>query len=101
MIERKWHGRVPSDKAMAYREFLKSRAIPDYRSVPGNINVYVLERREGEITHFVTMTFWQDMDSIRAFAGADSEKARYYPEDKDFLLEFEPIVVHYQITGQA
>ena len=101
MIVRMWHGRVPSGKAAAYREFLKSRAIPDYRSIPGNINVYILERPEGEIMHFVTMTFWQDMDSIRAFAGADAEKAKYYPEDRDFLLEFEPVVVHYQIAGQA
>ena len=27
--------------------------------------------------------------------------AKYYPEDKDFLLEFEPRVVHYKIVGQS
>jgi hypothetical protein len=29
------------------------------------------------------------------------ERAKYYPEDKDFLLEFEPRVVHYEVVGQS
>jgi heme-degrading monooxygenase HmoA len=96
-----WHGRVPISKAKAYREFLNTRAIPDYRSVEGNISVHILERNEGDITHFITLTFWRDMESIKAFAGEDVEVAKYYPEDKDFLLEFEPKVVHYEVVGQS
>lgn len=30
-----------------------------------------------------------------------SSKAKYYPEDKDYLLEFEPKVVHYEVVGQS
>jgi len=101
MIVRMWHGRVPTEKAQAYREFLNARAIPDYQSIPGNLSVYILERPEGEITHFITMTFWQDLDAIRAFAGEDVEAAKYYPEDQEFLLEFEPRVVHYEVAGMA
>ena len=101
MIVRMWHGRVPTSKALAYRNFLNERAIPDYQSVEGNINVHILERAEGEVTHFITMTFWENMDVIKGFAGADPEVAKYYPEDKDFLLEFEPNVVHYDVVGQA
>ena len=101
MIVRLWHGRVPTEKAAAYRAFLNARAIPDYRSVPGNLGVYILERPEGEVTHFVTLTFWESLDAIRAFAGDEVEKARYYPEDRDFLLEFEPRVAHYEVVGMA
>ena len=101
MITRMWHGRVPTRKAAAYRDFLNARAIPDYRSVKGNISVYILERTEGDITHFITLTFWKDLDSIKAFAGEDVEVAKYYPEDKDFLLEFEPKVVHYEVVGES
>jgi heme-degrading monooxygenase HmoA len=96
-----WHGRVPASKTMAYREFLNTRAIPDYQSVEGNISVHILERKEGDITHFITLTFWKDIDSIKAFAGDDAEAAKYYPEDKDFLLDFEPKVVHYEVVGQS
>lgn len=101
MIVRMWHGRVPTKKAKAYREFTNQRAIPDYQSVPGNISVHILERQEGEITHFITLTFWESLDAIRGFAGDDLEKAKYYPEDKDFLLEFEPRVAHYEVVGQS
>jgi len=101
MIVRMWHGIVPASKAEAYREFLNTRAISDYRSVQGNLSVHILERKEAEITHFITLTFWKDMDSIKAFAGEDVEAAKYYPEDKDFLLEFEPNVVHYEVVGQS
>jgi heme-degrading monooxygenase HmoA len=101
MIVRMWHGKVPASKAEAYREFLNLRAIPDYRSVEGNLSVHILERREESITHFITLTFWKDIDSIKAFAGEDVDIAKYYPEDKDFLLEFEPNVVHYEVAGQS
>jgi len=101
MIARIWHGRVPTSKAREYRVFLNERAIPDYRPVEGNISVYVLEREEGGVTHFVTLTFWESMDAIRRFVGDDPELAKYYPEDKDFLLEFEPRVVHYEVVGRS
>ncbi len=101
MIVRMWHGRVPTGKARVYRDFVNGRAIPDYRSVPGNISVHVLERWEGDVTHFITLTFWESLDAIKGFAGDDVEMAKYYPEDKDFLLEFEPTVVHYEVVGHS
>ena len=101
MIVRMWHGKVPTSKAKAYREFVNARAIRDYQSVDGNLSVHILERVEGDITHFITLTFWRDLDSIRAFAGDDVEKAKYYPEDEEYLLEFEPEVVHYEVVGQS
>ncbi|MGH8198223.1 MAG: hypothetical protein ACRETI_08630 [Steroidobacteraceae bacterium] len=39
--------------------------------------------------------------AYRAFAGDDLEQAKYYPEDADFLLEYEPRVVHYQVVGKS
>ena len=101
MIVRMWHGRVPTEKAPAYREFTRQRAIPDYQSVPGNLSVYILERPEGEVTHFITLTFWTDLEAIKGFAGENVEQAKYYPEDRNFLLEFEQEVVHYEVVGQS
>ena len=101
MVVRMWHGRVPTAKAQRYREFLNARAIPDYRSVPGNVSVHILERQDGPVTHFITMTFWLSMTAIHGFAGDDVQVAKYYPEDRDFLLEYEPNVVHYEVVGEA
>jgi len=38
---------------------------------------------------------------IKGFAGHDTELPKYYPEDQDFLLEFEPRVVHYEVVGHS
>lgn len=101
MTARLWHGRVPLSRKEAYRAFLNARAIPDYRGTPGNRAVFILEREEGGVAHFTTLTFWEDFEAIRRFAGEPVETAKYYPEDRDFLLEFEPAVAHWEVVGQA
>jgi heme-degrading monooxygenase HmoA len=101
MLVRMWHGVVTISKALAYRKFLNERAIPDYRSVEGNVSVHVLERKEREIIHFITLTFWQSFEATRRLAGEDIDVAKYYPEDKNYLIEFEPHVVHDEVVGQS
>jgi heme-degrading monooxygenase HmoA len=101
MICRMWHGRTLRARADAYAKFLEQRAIPDYRSVAGNLSVAILRQDEGEISHFLTVTWWESEDSIRAFAGAEPLQAKYYPEDQGYLLEFEPTVRHYTVTASA
>jgi heme-degrading monooxygenase HmoA len=99
MIARMWHGRVPSSKKEAYLEYLNQTGIPDYKSTKGNLGVDILIRTIGGETHFLLVSYWESFDVIRAFAGKDIEKARYYPEDKKYLQEFEPNVVHYEVVN--
>jgi heme-degrading monooxygenase HmoA len=99
VICRIWHGRTACTKADAYARFLEERAIPDYRSVRGNVSVAIMRRDEGAVSHFLTVTHWDSEASIRAFAGEDVLKAKYYAEDKEFLLEFEPQVQHYVVMA--
>lgn len=98
MIARIWHGAVAPTKADEYLDYLNRTGVPDYRATEGNRGVYVLRRTEGDETHFLTVSFWGSMGEIEAFAGADPEKARYYPEDEEFLLDFEPTVRHYEVV---
>ena len=97
MIARMWHGITPTEKADEYLAFLQERARPDYRGTPGNIAAYILRRPEGNITHFTTLTYWSSLQAIEAFAGTDISRAKYYPEDSAFLLEFEPTVQHSEL----
>jgi heme-degrading monooxygenase HmoA len=99
VIARLWHGRVPAAKAAAYRTFLIERAIPDYRRVTGNLGVRILERVDGDVVHFQTLTFWNGLEAIRAFAGSDATLAKYYAEDANYLLEMEPRVQHWEVVG--
>jgi heme-degrading monooxygenase HmoA len=97
MIARTWHGKVPRDKADDYHQYLLETGVADYETTPGNQGVVVLRRDEGDVTHYLLLTLWESLDSIRAFAGGDPERARYYPQDEEFLLELEPQVTHYRV----
>jgi heme-degrading monooxygenase HmoA len=101
VICRIWHGRTARSKADAYARFLEERAIPDYRSVRGNVSVAIMRRDDGAVSHFLTVTHWDSEASIHAFAGEDVLKAKYYAEDEGFLLEFEPQVQHYVVMAGA
>jgi heme-degrading monooxygenase HmoA len=97
---RTWHGVVPVAKADDYFGYFNKIALPDYQGTPGNKGVTFLRRVEGDTAHFLLITLWESLDSIKQFAGHDVETARYYPEDTDFLLEFEPNAFHYQVLNQ-
>ncbi len=97
MIARIWHGITEVFHYEAYTEFLKSTAIPDYQKTPGFVRLTFLRRIEEDVAHFELITFWEDLEVIKNFAGEDYEKAKYYPEDTDFLLEFEERVRHFEV----
>src|SRR3712207_6728943 len=99
MIVRIWHGATTAAKSDRYLDYLNETGVPDYRATEGNLGVYVLRRIEDERAHFLTLSLWESMEAIRGFAGSDPEKARYYPEDEEFLLDFEPTVEHYEVLS--
>ena len=97
MIARMWHGKVPAEKAAAYHQYLLETGLKDSKGTKGNKAVFLLKREEKEITHFYTLFFWNDWEAIKEFAGEDVEKAKYYPKDKEFLLELERNVIHFEV----
>jgi len=94
MITRIWHGRTLTKDAAEYRNFVIKTGISEYKSVPGNLGAQIWQREEGDVTHIYTISWWDSYDSIKQFAGEDFEKAKYYEEDKQYLLEYEPLVMH-------
>ncbi|MBS1599150.1 MAG: antibiotic biosynthesis monooxygenase [Bacteroidetes bacterium] len=96
MITRIWHGKTKKSDSQKYREYVIEVGISDYKSINGNLGAQIWQRDEGDITHIFTVSWWTDYDSIKSFAGEDFEKAKYYEEDKKYLTEFEPNVVHYE-----
>ena len=99
MICRRWHGIVRTEKAEEYQAYLVETGVAGYRATAGNLGVYLLRRDEGGDTHFETLTLWDSEESIRAFAGEDITRARYYPMDHKYLLELEPLVQHDEVVA--
>ncbi len=80
MIARVWRGVVPIQKADDYGHYLadSERGVRDYQRVPGNRGVCLLRRVEG-------------------YTGPDIEHARYFPYDRERLLDPDPTVAHYDV----
>lgn len=97
MIARIWHGVTAAGRADAFFKYMNETGVPDLQATAGNQGVYVLRRLEGNQVHFLLISLWESSDAIKKFAGADIEKARYYPKDQEFLLELEPMVTHYEV----
>jgi heme-degrading monooxygenase HmoA len=96
VITRMWHGKTKIEDADKYLDYLEETGIKDYKNIPGNLSAEIWRRKEKDICHYWTITKWNSINSIIQFAGEQYEKARYYPEDKEYLLEFEENVIHYE-----
>ncbi len=101
MIVRMWHGMVEASKADEYAEFMKQRAVPDYSSVDGLKKLLFLKDVKEDVAHFILVTHWESMEAVKKFAGENPEKAKYYPEDDDFLIEKEETSALYEVFYQS
>lgn len=99
MIARIWHGRVRRADRERYHQFLLRTGLADYGATPGNLGVHLLLRDEGDVTEVITLTFWDSLDAVRSFAGEDVLRARYYPDDDQYLLEKEEFVTHWDVAA--
>lgn len=98
MIIREWRGRARRSRADAYPRHFRERVISELRQVPGFIGAQLARRDlEGEV-EFLVLTPWQSMDTIRAFAGTEVEKAVVEPGAAAALVEFDERVRHYEVV---
>jgi hypothetical protein len=99
VIARMWHGMVPLAKADQYLGLMRRVALREYLATPGNRGAWCLYRTEAEVAHFEMLTFWDDTDAIKRFAGDDFGMAKYYDFDSDYLIEKEAGVRHYEVSS--
>ena len=97
MIARIWRGRTKEEDGDRYAEYIKNTGVPGQRSTAGNKASIILRRSNGDEAEFLVFSLWESWDAIRAFAGDKPEIAVYYPDDGEYLLEFEPEVRHYRV----
>lgn len=97
MIARIWQGRTKVEHLEEYTNFMKVWAIPDYKKTDGFIKLTFLNRIDDEFAYFNLITYWKNLEVIKNFAGTDFEKAKYYPEDKNYLIDFPEKVTHYEV----
>jgi len=99
MIARMWRGWVRSELIEEYVAIVERTGMSEYRATPGNRGAQLLTRDLGDgRTELITLSWWDNLDQIRAFAGDDIETAKYYPEDDDYLTDREKTVSHFEVA---
>lgn len=99
MILRTWRGAVRHEDAEQYLAHQADTGIADYRRTRGNLGALVLRRDRDDLCEVTTLSLWESMDAVRAFAGADPERATFYPGDDALLAEKDLHVHHYEVVS--
>ena len=101
MIIREWRGRASFSGAEAYPRHFRDKVVPQLRHVPGFIGAHLSQRQFNGKVEFLVLTWWRSMDSIRAFAGPNIEKAVLEPGAVAALIEFDADVRHYDVIEEV
>ncbi|MGB6517461.1 MAG: VOC family protein [Candidatus Cybelea sp.] len=97
-IARIWRGRVRSSNLDEYRQYEAETGLTDYANTAGNRGAYLLTAPRDGYVDVLTLSFWESREAVARFAGEPIERARYYPRDDEFLLEFPDFVEHFDLT---
>jgi antibiotic biosynthesis monooxygenase (ABM) superfamily enzyme len=95
MITRLWRGWTSASNADAYEQFLLTELFPSMREIRGFIGADVLRRPDGEDVAFVTLTRFESVEDIRAFAGEDYETPVLEPTALELLSRHETTAAHF------
>ena len=99
MIVRTWRGAVRPADEERYLRHQDETGVGEYRATPGNLGALVLRRERDGLVEVTTVSFWESMDAVRAFAGPEPERAKFYPGDDDLLAQKDAHADHYEVVS--
>ena len=102
MITRIWHGWTTPDNADRYEALLLGTVFPAIaaKQLAGYRGIRLLRRDAGTEVEFVTIMTFDSIESIRAFAGDDSERAYVPDAARQLLARFDDRARHYQVRAE-
>lgn len=97
MIARLWSARATAVNAAKYREHFERHVLPSLHGLDGFLSASLLTRATGDEIEIVVLTRWRSFDAIRAFAGADLDRAVVAAEALKMLNAWDDRVRHYDV----
>jgi antibiotic biosynthesis monooxygenase (ABM) superfamily enzyme len=101
MITRLWRGWTAAEHADAYERFLLEELFPSMGMIAGFLGADVLRRPDGDEVSFVTLTRFDSLDAIFAFAGEDYETPVLEPQALALLSRYEDRAEHFATRSSA
>jgi hypothetical protein len=101
MITRLWRGWTTIESADAYERFLESELFPSMRDIAGFLGADLLRRTERDEVAFVTLTRFESLDAVRAFAGEHYETPVLEPQALALLSRYDEKALHFDTSTFA
>jgi heme-degrading monooxygenase HmoA len=99
MIARVWHGWTTPENADSYESHLKPELLPGLSQAKGFAGSHLLRRIVNDEVEFITIIFWDSLESVRAVAGPDYEAAVIPEERKKYLKRYDAKAAHYDVVA--
>ncbi|HEY5730037.1 MAG TPA: hypothetical protein VIS72_08290 [Anaerolineales bacterium] len=99
MISRIWHGYTTFENADIYENLLKEEIIVGIRNrkIEGFKELQLFRRALVSEVEFVTVMWFDTIDSVKQFAGEDYEAAVVPQKARDVLARFDEKSQHYEV----
>jgi hypothetical protein len=102
MVCRVWRGWTTVDRAQSYDDYLQRELFPRLGQElhPHGYRGYQLLRLgRGEEVEFMTMLWFESIESVRSFAGENYETPVISEKARTLLTRFADRADHYQLSG--
>jgi len=99
MISRIWHGYTSFENADIYEKLLKEEIILGIRNrnIDGFKEMQVLRRALENEVEFITVMWFDSIESVKQFAGEDYEAAVVPQKAREVLSHFDDRSQHYEV----
>jgi len=102
MIARIWHGYTSPENAGVYENLLKTEVFPsiENKKVMGYKKISLLKRELDTEVEFITIMLFENLQSVKDFAGEDYEKSHVPEKPRKILTHFDEKAQHYEIINE-
>jgi heme-degrading monooxygenase HmoA len=97
MIVRTWRCWATPEGADAYAAYLTGTVFAGLQQIVGHHGAQLLRREDAGRIEFVAISYWDTVEAIQQYAGADISRAMVKPEARAMLADFDEIVNHYEM----
>jgi heme-degrading monooxygenase HmoA len=84
-IARIWRGRTRAAKADEYARYLYEHGIKPLEEKA--LGVQLLREDRADESEFVTISYWESVEAMSRFAGANPRRIHHLERDAEFLIE--------------
>jgi heme-degrading monooxygenase HmoA len=99
MVSRIWHGYTTIENADEYEKLLREEIFTGIkgRNIKGYKGIQLLRRNLNQETEFITIMWFDSLDSVREFAGKDYENAVVPEKARKILARYDQEAQHYDL----